>query len=144
MGRPSLLAAVVAAFTVSACCNIAPRPEERIRWDWPLEARTIETCAPAPTTLPILREGRSPKYPVRREILREEGYSKVQFEISVGGTAENIVDLGSSHPAFFAALREAMTDWRFTAAKQDGANIRVTCTFEQIFLLKRVSGSTVG
>ena len=65
-----------------------------------------------------------PDYPPSLEREGIEGYAKVRIKIGTNGRVLDIVDAGSSEPAFFEATRRrALSRWRFRPETRDGVAV---------------------
>ena len=91
----------LAAGTLAACA-IVPKPDNQTRAGFSMERMTVEGCVPATDQPPVLVKAKAPDYPVKRRIVGEEGFTELQYDITITGTVDNVVNLNSSHPAFYA------------------------------------------
>ena len=123
------------SLVVCGCTSTELGPNE-VRVDDPMPSIAFEGCRGAYDIGPILRKGKSPKYPVKRLLAEEEGYSHVSFVVEEDGTVSSIKRVEDSHPAFYASGRAALEDWVFEPARLNGVPVRATCEYRQEFFLK--------
>ena len=67
-----------------------------------------------PNELPPLSRYQAPEFPPTLRITSvTDGYATMLFTIDTSGEVEDSVAIAASHPAFVAAVREALAHWRF-------------------------------
>ncbi len=116
-----------------AACTVVPPEPNTSRPDQRLQGRYFDQCEPRTETPAKLIAGRTPLYPVNRYLAEEDGHTDVAFDITALGRVENLTRIGSSHPSFYVSTREAIAEWQFAPAEQDGVAITVHCEFRQSF-----------
>jgi TonB family protein len=71
-----------------------------------------------PRGLPPLSRYQAPEFPSTLRITSvTDGYATMLFTIDASGEVEDSVAIAASHPAFVAAVREALANWRFKPAE---------------------------
>ena len=149
--RPTLAAAAlaaVAAIALGAACaapapnaSVAPSPEPggvaststSPQRDAGYREFTLSTRA-----VP-LAGNKAPRYPDAQRTAKTEGGVLAQFVVNPDGTVDmnTFKVLKASDPAFVAAVREALSRWRFEPAEVDGHKVRQLITEPFQFALSR-------
>lgn len=121
---------------VSICaCTVVPR-EKGYKNRAALPVMALERCVPSTTHLPKFLSGKSPIYPIRRLMARQEGTSKVSLVVSKEGRVKNVKDIESTHSAFFNHTAAAADNWLFQPAKNGEEVVEVQCRFKVTYGLR--------
>lgn len=82
-----------------------------------------------------LLQGVQPTYPEELKLYGEDGEAKIRATIDESGSVAEAAIVEATHPAFGAAALEAVKDWRFRPAEEDGKPVPQTVVIPIIFKL---------
>ena len=93
----------------------------------------VSSPAFAAKTNPKLSHSVSPVYPSELLDKGVEGKAVVQVVVTESGDVENVELISADHPEFGTAAVDAVKQWKFDPATQDGKAIRMTVQFPILF-----------
>lgn len=128
---------VILTMTLATGCATVDDDKPGTRAGWSMDGKPMPACSPATDTLALLVSGKAPVYPVKRLMLKEDGYAELAFDITPEGRAARFESISHSHPSFYAHAKAAIAEWKFKAATDDQVPVTVRCLYRQNF---RVSG----
>ena len=94
-----------------------------------LAALLLAACAAKPSFEPaMLVHSVQPVYPQQMEEIGVNGSARVQMRVNTQGNVSNVRVLSASHPLFGHAAARAVSQYRFTPAKQNGQPVESAFT----------------
>uniref|UniRef100_UPI00129B64EF energy transducer TonB n=1 Tax=Eikenella corrodens TaxID=539 RepID=UPI00129B64EF len=94
-----------------------------------LAALLLVACAAKPSFEPaMLVHSVQPVYPQQMEEIGVNGSARVQMRVNTQGNVSNVRVLSASHPLFGHAAARAVSQYRFTPAKQNGQPVESAFT----------------
>lgn len=94
-----------------------------------LAALLLAACAAKPAFEPaMLVHSVQPVYPQQMEEIGVNGSARVQMRVNTQGSVSNVRVLSASHPLFGHAAPRAVSQYRFTPAKQNGRPVESAFT----------------
>ncbi len=130
---------LIVVFTLLLASGCATVEDEMpsTRAGWKMAGNPLTNCSPATDSVPTLKTGRAPVYPVKRLMANQDGYAVLEFDITPEGRAQRFESIDRSHPSFYAHAKAAITEWRFEPAIDEQVPVTVRCRFRQNF---RITG----
>ena len=94
-----------------------------------LTALLLGACAAKPSFEPaILIHSVQPVYPPQMEEIGVNGIARVQIRVNTQGSVSNVQVLSATHPLFARSAVRAVSQYRFTPAKQNGRPVESAFT----------------
>ena len=93
----------------------------------------LNRCDPSTEVGPTIRRGRLPKYPVAEFFNDKPGEVVLRFDVTETGDTDNIEVIRSTSKPFITTAGDAVEDWKFRPALDNGSPTRVTCTQRYVF-----------
>ncbi len=84
-------------------------------------------CSPSTDSNPTLIAGRLPKIPKKELRYGRHGFADVRFVVGESGNVEEVEVLRATVEEYAIEVEEAVANWRFRPAKNDGHAIKVQC-----------------
>ncbi len=135
MYKPLLLV-IASVLATSGCAPVDDKPPST-RAGWSLAGKPLLSCSPSTELPPALKAGKAPIYPVKRAMLKEDGYAVFEFDVTPEGRATRFKSIDYSHPSFYAHAKAAVVEWTFEPALDEQVPVTVRCRYRQNF---RISG----
>lgn len=94
-----------------------------------LAALLLAACAAKPSFEPaMLVHSVQPVYPQQMEEIGVNGSARVQMRVNTQGNVSNVRVLSATHPLFACSAVQAVSQYRFTPAKQNGQPVESAFT----------------